>query len=219
MKNILVIMICLLLPVGLMLLLMRKKSSIWLSFLIGMLAFVISQILLRMPLLNQLQGRLSFQFFVIRQPMLYVLLLAFSAGLFEEFARYLGFLSVKKHHNSFYDALAFGLGHGGVEAFLLVGIPLLGVNAGIQGVWLGLLERCFAMLAHVMLSVIVWYGVKEQKVRYVLLAVLVHTGLNCYPLLGTNIWIIETYLVCYVILLSVLCYQWIIKKVIKDETV
>lgn len=219
MKTILVLFICFLLPIGSMVLLMKKKSNIWISFLVGMLAFVISQIVLRMPLLQQLQGDLSFQFFTIRHPVLYILLLAFSAGLFEEFARYAGFLSIRKHHQSLYDALALGLGHGGVEAMLIVGFPLLQIPADVGDVWIGLMERCFAMLAHVMMSVIVWYGVKEQKVRYVVWAMIVHTGLNCYPLLGTNIWIIETYLVCYVILFSVLCYQRIIKKVRKDETV
>lgn len=219
MKNFIVLLVCFIVPVGAMLLLMKKKPSIWVSFLVGMLAFVLSQIVLRLPLLDMLQGTLSFQFFAIRHPVLYILLLAFSAGLFEEFARYAGFLSIRKHHHSIYDALAFGLGHGGVEAMVLVGIPLLKIQADVGDVWLGLLERSFAMLAHVMMSLIVWHGVKEYKFRYILMAVLVHTGLDCYALLGTNIWQIEGYLVCYTVVLSFLCYQWIIKKVIMNEEI
>lgn len=219
MKNFIVLLVCFIGPIVAMLLLMKKKPSIWVSFLVGMLSFVVSQIILRLPLLDMLQTELSFQFFTIRHPVLYILLLAFSAGLFEEFARYAGFLSIRKYHHSIYDALAFGLGHGGVEAMLLVGIPLLKIQADVGDVWLGLLERSFAMLAHVMMSIIVWYGVRERMFRYILLAILVHTGLDCYALLGTNIWLIEGYLTCYVIVLSLLCYQSIIKKVMKDEEV
>ena len=219
MKNFIVVLVCFIGPIVAMLLLMKKKPSIWVSFLVGMLSFVVSQIILRLPLLGILQTELSFQFFAIRHPVLYILLLAFSAGLFEEFARYAGFLSIRKHHHSIYDVLAFGLGHGGVEAMLLVGIPLLKIQADVGDVWLGLLERSFAMLAHVMMSIIAWYGVRERMFRYILLAIVVHTGLDCYALLGTNIWLIEGYLTCYVIVLSLLCYQLIIKKVMKDEEV
>lgn len=217
MKHIVVILICFLVPIGLLTLLMRKKSSVWISFLIGVLAFVISQIILRIPLLQFLQDKLSVQFFAIRQPILWILLLALGAGIFEEIARYIGFLCIRKHHQSLFDALAFGLGHGGIEAMLLVGIPLLHVSIPVQEIGIAMLERCFAMLAHVMMSIIVWYGVKEKKFIYVMIAIFVHMGLDCYPLLGNNIWLIEGYVMGYAILLSVLCYRCIIKKVLKHE--
>lgn len=192
---------------------MRKKPNIWISFVTGMLAFTISQIVLRLPLLNMAQSKLSVRFFMMDHPVLYILILAFTAGLFEEIARYMGFTCIKKNHHSLYDALAFGLGHGGVEAMLIVGIPLLQVQADIGDVSLALIERIFAMLAHVMMSLIVWYGVKEKAIRYLILAIFFHMGLDCYGLLGNNIWIIEGYLIVYVILLSIACHHFIIKKV------
>jgi len=55
-------------------------------------------------------------------PWLYGLFLGFTAGLFEETAR-LFFIKVLCRKNRRYiDGIAFGLGHGGIEAILLVGI-------------------------------------------------------------------------------------------------
>ena len=52
---------------------------------LGVLAFVVSQILIRIPILNYVNGTSTdFQMFSVMQPILFAVLLSISAGIFEE---------------------------------------------------------------------------------------------------------------------------------------
>lgn len=217
MKDTIVILICLMLPILFTLYFIKKKNARILPFLVGMLAFVISQIFLRIPLLQALQSNLSYQFFMMKHPVILVLFLALTAGLFEESARAISFTCLKKKPLSIYDALVFGLGHGGIEAILLVGLPLLQSQATLLQVLPALLERIIAMLAHVMMSVIVWYGIVQHQHKYLMIAILVHMGLNCYPLIGNDVYFIEGYLLIYTLGLTFLVHRTMIKRW-KNET-
>ena len=136
MKTAIVILVCFLMPILLTICLSRKQKGLWVSFVVGMLAFVISQMVLRLPLLSIMTQQRSISLFTLKHPVLYILILAFTAGLFEETARLIGFQCIKKKHASIYDAFAFGLGHGGIEAMLLIGIPLLSVSTDLSSVLL-----------------------------------------------------------------------------------
>src|SRR5690625_1763075 len=62
----------------------------WLPFLLGVLAFTISQLFLRIPLLNFLQDNVSsYVEFKMTNPILFAIILAFSASLFENTFRYI----------------------------------------------------------------------------------------------------------------------------------
>ncbi|MDD3958970.1 MAG: YhfC family intramembrane metalloprotease [Clostridiaceae bacterium] len=92
------------------------------SFLfVGAAAFFFSQIILRSMLLSQLV-KTSFHE-SMAENLLYVFVIgALSAGLFEESARYFGFSRLKQRGPTWADAVAFGIGHGGIESIVLVGI-------------------------------------------------------------------------------------------------
>lgn len=114
------VFIAILVPVGLSIILyVRFRYQI--SFLlVGILAFVISQGIRTALLLlfssaewyRYLSGNLLFAIFIG----------GVTAGLFEESARYGGFHIQKKKQPQWADAVAFGIGHGGIEAILLVGL-------------------------------------------------------------------------------------------------
>lgn len=59
---------------------------------------------------------------LFKNPWLYMLYGGFMAGIFEEISRYLMFKFVLKDNRQWKDGLAYGLGHGGIEAILLVGV-------------------------------------------------------------------------------------------------
>ena len=171
----------------------------------GILVFVLSQLVLRMPLLSLLQG---FGWFgeMAQNPWLYGLFLGLSAGVFEEVGRWLGFTFLLKKERGWLDGVAFGIGHGGVEAVVLVGflnvnnlfyaiaintgmLPLL--TAGLPDetaqlitrqlaetpavdFLLGGVERIFAMVIQIALSILVLRGVRAKNYLWLAGAVLAH---------------------------------------------
>lgn len=113
--------IAILLPVVLAIVFYRSHRF-RISFLfMGAVAFFISQIILRSTILNLL-ALTSFHKRMVENLVYLVIVGAFSAGLFEESARYGGFSLLKKNGLTWADAVAFGIGHGGVESILLVGL-------------------------------------------------------------------------------------------------
>lgn len=160
-----------------------KKTKV---FLWGSLTFIVSQPLLRIPLITFLSSNfLSVNQFQVQYPIAYVLLIALSAGLFEEVGRYLVMTFILKKNRSWNDGVIFGLGHGGVEAFLLVGLPIMmtlfsGASRGVSSsdFLLGAVERVFAIILHVGLSVLVMKTVKSNKKRYVIFAIFIHTVID-----------------------------------------
>lgn len=115
------ILISVILPVLLVIVFYRRYNISLKAVLIGVLVFVISQVVLRIPLVNYL-GRIGWFEKMPGQPLLPSLLLALSAGLFEETGRYIGFRYFLYDKLRWKNGLALGLGHGGIEAILLVGI-------------------------------------------------------------------------------------------------
>ena len=211
MTYILIVLLCFAYPILGCVFLHKKQKHIWIPFLVGMLAFFLSQIVLRIPILSWMQNQMNVQFFMMRNPVISILLIALSAGIFEEVARFLALQALRKHHLSIYDALAFGLGHGGIEAMVLVA-PTLWMQKDIAVVCLGCMERFLAISAHVAFTLIVWYGVKEKKLLYLPLAILLHMGLDSYALLGTSIVLLEGYILCFTISLWILCYWLVLRK-------
>lgn len=101
----------------------KKYKIHLLPLVIGMAVFFIFQVITRIPLISILEA-----IFHLSQTIpkgLYLLGLAFTAGLFEETGRYLAFRFILKKHRAFKSALAFGIGHGGIESILLVGTAMI----------------------------------------------------------------------------------------------
>ncbi|MDR3240198.1 MAG: YhfC family intramembrane metalloprotease [Clostridiales bacterium] len=62
---------------------------------------------------------------LLGSPFLYTLYGTMAAGVFEETARFLSFLFLKKKYAGVGTGLAYGVGHGGAEAILVAGLPMI----------------------------------------------------------------------------------------------
>lgn len=108
---------------------------------------------------------------------LYVLYGCTMAGCFEEGGRYFAFTRVIPTCQSPQTALSYGVGHGGIEMALSGILALLILapepfTASDSVFWV--FERSAALLGHIALSVVVFYGVRQSKKRYLLIAILLH---------------------------------------------
>lgn len=138
--------------------------------------------------------------------LIHSLMLGLLAGICEEPMRWIAFKLLKKQGDTSRTALMLGLGHGGVES-VLVGLSVMNAaiavimwNSGnfpleqlspqqqmqvlqlANTPWylplLGAFERLVTITLHVSLSLIVWLGVRQRNLLYLLLAILWHTLVN-----------------------------------------
>lgn len=170
----------------------------------GALVFVVSQCVLRLPwqiplgiwVGHRLHGSLVLGYAWIAASSL-------TAGLFEEVGRWGGYRWLVKKERTFRTGVMFGLGHGGIEAMLLVGLSLFGtlvtylllatspsllklppdtlakVVTAMSGlhahdVAAGVLERVMALTFHVACSLLVLQCYVRGSKRWVALAVGMH---------------------------------------------
>jgi len=125
------------LPVFLVIWFYKKEKISLIAVLVGALVFLISQLLIRIPLLNLLSAT-DFYRQMAENLIFIAFFLALTAGLFEEVGRWIGFKHFLKKHLSWKNGIAFGIGHGGFEAIVLVGLTYINnliisfmINAGI----------------------------------------------------------------------------------------
>lgn len=104
---------------GVLLALRHRKEGLLLPWLLGALGFYISQMMVRTPLLQLLSPQLAE--LSLAHPLVYGLSLAFSAALFELAGRLI-VARLLKNKLTFRRSLAAGMGHGGIESILLVGL-------------------------------------------------------------------------------------------------
>lgn len=109
------------LPVILLLVLCLKKKVTVVPMFLGFASFFVSQVMIRLQILNVLKTQGWFQSFAANF-IPYCIMLAFTAGLFEESARLLCAGCFLKKHRMFRDAVSFGLGHGLCEVILITGM-------------------------------------------------------------------------------------------------
>lgn len=153
---------------------MRKKS---LLFLAGLASFGVSQLVLRIPLLKLFYDTETYLYASLVIPMVMAWIIAFTAGLFEETGRLVFLQFFKKSRLSLSDAVTFGLGHGLMEAgwLLTAMVQYIVANGFSQDMVLGLLERVFALIIQVSLAILVVMAVNGHRIRWYLLALLLHT--------------------------------------------
>ncbi|MEA5153183.1 YhfC family intramembrane metalloprotease [Raineyella sp.] len=92
------------------------------AFLCGMLAFAASQLLTRLPLMAVVVPQLPHPVaaFLLSGPVA-----SYTAGLFEETGRLVVMVLLLRRFHRWVDGVAFGLGHGGLEAMALVGLTFV----------------------------------------------------------------------------------------------
>ncbi len=118
--------VSLILPVLVLILFAAKhrKQGILSAWLLGAVGFFVTQILVRLPILTVLQSQSWFLAFAQNHLFAYAFSLAFTAGLFELAGRFVVAKLLRKKLTC-RRALAAGLGHGGIEAMILIGITYI----------------------------------------------------------------------------------------------
>ena len=189
--------LCMALPVVAAVAWHRRTGAPYLPFLYGTIVFIVFQLVLRVP------WQVPLALWAMKHPGLQVGFLAFSActaGLFEEVGRYIGYRVFLKddHRNS--TAVMYGLGHGGIESILLVGVSLVGTavmmvlvgrgiiknpeiamkllvatqSSTVVGFIAPVVERISALAAHVGFALLVLQAVVRRRMWWVAWAILAH---------------------------------------------
>lgn len=103
----------------------RKKLAVgWKYFWFGALVFLVVQLLTRLPLVIVLQNTVLASLLRTSTAFTWtwLVVLAVTAGLFEEVGRYVGYrLFMRREPKTWAKAVMFGLGHEGFESIVLVG--------------------------------------------------------------------------------------------------
>lgn len=186
--------VCIGIPTAAAIYFLQRRDGTFATFITGILGFLISQPFLRLPLLNLIsQHSMWFALLPYTSLILYYLVMGFTAGLFEESVRFIGLKIFQKNHTSWIDGIAYGLGHGGIEAAWLYIVYILPVirqgQVGTDAI-LGAWERTFSIMVQIGLSMIVLYSIKTGRKSYLALAIAVHTIID-FLIIIENIWIVE----------------------------
>lgn len=184
-------------PLGIMLFLARAGGS-WKDFLVGAVTFIVFALVLEQ----------IFHFLILQSGAgaviqgniwVYGLYGGLAAGVFEETGRFLAFRAVLRSRKARITSLAYGIGHGGIEAFLIAGLTMasnlvLGLIYSHGGsipseivpaveslltipatmfLWSGF-ERLAAMALHMALSILVFASVRTNRRWLYPAAILIH---------------------------------------------
>ena len=169
------------LPLGLAFLLVFRDKRRAKALLLGIITFLIFQVFTRIPLLQiVLPNQVWYILFTYEQPLLYLFLLSLSAGLFEEIGRY---LIMKKwlSKGSFMEVFTFGVGHGGIESILIVGLGVMLSDVSSVddfSLIMGGVERVFAMCMHLAFTFLVYTQISKRQKYGLVLSILAHTFVN-----------------------------------------
>lgn len=191
------------LPVGLMLWLKRRGGR-WSMFFVGAATFVVSALVLE-SLLHALVLNSPLGIALTGNIWLYALYGGFAAGVFEETGRFAVFRLLRNKQTKPVTALACGAGHGGIEAFLIVGLTMVSnlallvmaadgepMDSALQAaadtllstapsmfLWAAF-ERVIAIAFHMACSVLVFAAVNRPGKGWLFpLAILLHMGTDC----------------------------------------
>ena len=191
----------------------RRTGAAWTVFGAGALVFFVSQGVLRIPWQALLAKWVHQQ--GDSRPGLqlgFIVFSSFTAGLFEETGRYVGYRKLVKTTRDLRGGVMYGLGHGGIESILLVGLSLAGllvagvlasmgkippgpaydgITKQLGGMSFGLallggVERLSALAVHVGLSLVVLQAFNRGGAKWVLLSIALHTAVNTFGVLAAK---------------------------------
>jgi len=124
----------------------HRKQGLVSAWLLGAAGFFVTQILIRMPILTALSGQSWFVDFSRNHVFGYAFTLAFTAGLFELVGRF-AVAKLMQKRLTLKRSVAAGLGHGGIEAVLIVGITYINNLAYIAMINSGSFDSILAQAA------------------------------------------------------------------------
>lgn len=208
-------------PLGLYLYFRKRHQADRLPFWIGCVVFLVFAMGLEQAA-YLLVAKLDCWLFIQSDIWLYGMVGGLFAGVFEETGRYVAFQTVlRKKRGKDVNALMYGAGHGGIEAFLLVGVTMVGnivyalmlnagaldsttgaaISAALSGVAPGMflvsiVERVGAVALHLSLSVFVWFAAKNKRAFWLFpIAILLHALVDAVAVIMASyvedVWLIE----------------------------
>lgn len=200
-SNLFTIIAALVLPVGAAVWLGVKRKGYMKPVLLGAATFFVFQVLTRIPALQLIDKMIWYSMFKTSQPVLNALFLGGTAALFEEGGRWIVMRLFMKNKNRLNDGIAFGIGHGGIEAVLLVGINVLVLfilndhSTSPLQLFAGGFERICTMVIHIAFSVMVLKSVVLKNPLWLLVAFVLHTAIDMAAVLmagaGASILVLE----------------------------
>lgn len=116
-----------LVPIGIMIwyCIRHKDEKVWLAALIGAAGFFVPQMLIRIPILSALSMNEGYMAFAENHYLIYGIILAATAGLFELAGRFTTAKILDRKGITLHKAMAAGLGHGMIEAVVVVGLQYI----------------------------------------------------------------------------------------------
>lgn len=185
----------------------RKKKKNLRSILIGALTYTIAVLLFESGV-NAFIFQTSVGDLLKNDLIAYALFGGIMAGLFEESGRYLAYKHLMKKEQDYNSAFAYGVGHGGIEAVLLVGFTYISNLLLIHTLQTGNLnelvaatpeletviqvftttpgflyliagvERVFAIGLHLALSLLVYHAYNTKQKKYLFGSMGIHAFVN-----------------------------------------
>lgn len=129
-------------PIGAVIVYKLKNRSAWFpSALVGVGTFILFAMIL-----EQLVHALMFPI-VKDNAVLYIVYGALAAGIFEETGRFVAYKTIMKNNFSAKNAVMMGLGHGGIEVILILGMTMISLAGSAIMVNSQGLESVVALLA------------------------------------------------------------------------
>lgn len=103
----------------------KKTKFKWRFFFAGAVVFTVMQIFIRVPILQSVLPQMQWYKNMTENVWIYAIFLGLTAGIFEEVGRYIAFKTVLRKHLNWKNGVAFGIGHGGIESILIVGLSYI----------------------------------------------------------------------------------------------
>lgn len=152
-----------------------------------------------------------------------------TAAITEELGRYIAVRFWLKKNRRYADGIAYGLGHGGIEAMLLIGVnnianpfivlsrstymaALIAVQLNYATIYIILFERVLAIIVQVGLSMLVFYAVRSEQLRYLIFALVIHTMIDAAIVILPGAFGVSVYWTeAVVFLAAVILMAWMVK--------
>lgn len=174
-------------------------------FLTGCFTFFISQVVLRIPLINVVGKNSTVARLSIIYPVIYAILISWSAGLFEELFRYLFGKFLIKNKNLI-SGILFGLGHGIFEVLYI--LYLSKDTFYMIDFRFFTLERIIAITFHIGMAVLIFYSLSKNKdFLGVILAIFLHGLYNFQIFTFKNIYVLYVVYILISILIIYILYR------------
>lgn len=226
---IVLIFLCFAIPIGGFIYLSVKKKHVAKPFFIGMLVFFVFQMVIRLPIIQLVLPQTAWFIAMSRNPWLYGLFMGGTAAITEELGRYIAVRFLLKKNRRYADGIAYGLGHGGIEAMLLIGVnnianlfiilsgssymaALIAVQLNYATIYITLFERVLAIIVQVGLSILVFYAVRSEQLRYLIFALVIHTMIDAAIVILPGAFGVSVYWTeAVVFLAAVILMAWMVK--------